>query len=225
MVDIRSTCKYRKDLTKGIIDNKLLERKDTYTLSALLPPITDYIYDPITDTWNRYTDKEKHVIKEHNLKTTDVWNNYGFSFGDKKEQDTQNGSFWINEIGETYFKVIPLEKDDTNCYVTKIYHGGLFERIFGNTFVTKHNEYVIDIPLYMRLRCVCKTFRDMIDKSPILLYNRGRIVREAVKNKDVTGISLKEPREIQLWITLYTKPYMCFTILKNLPILIFCVIH
>ena len=212
MTDIRSTREYKNKLAKGIVDQQLLSRKDTYALSALLPPITDYVYNPVTDKWDRYVEKdiEKTVIEEHNLKTTSQWNNYGFSFKNEREEETQNGLFWITESGDTYFKVEPLEKTDTTCYIQKIYHGGLFERIFGPMIADSDEEDVLDTILYMRLRCVCKTFRDIIDTSSNLLHHRRRIVKDIIAEDNLTGSKEYAPEEIQKWITIYESPEMCY---------------
>lgn len=216
MIDIRSTKEYRNKLAKGVVDQQLLSRKDTYTLSALLPPITDYIYNPVTDTWNRYVEKEEEtIIKEHNLQTTDRWNNYGFSFRDEQqeeEEDTQDGPFWITKTGHIYFKVEPLENGDTTCYIEKIYHGGLFERIFGSMMIIDCDEDdITDTIMYMRLRCVCKTFRDIIDKSSNLLHHRGKIVKNVVIGDNLTDSKeYYAPEEIQKWITIYETPEMCY---------------
>lgn len=210
MTDVRTTNKYKKNLSKGIVNASLRCKKDTYTLSALLPPITDYVYNPITDTWCRKGKQpSEHVmIEEHNLLVTDKWYNYGFSLKKQKPKKQRKNAFRVDSNGYKYLEIEPLEVTDTTCYIKKVYNNDILSTIFGSLFVSLDEQDIVDNVTYMRLRCVCKKFRDIIDNSPNLLEHRRCVVKEVVERDNDVELTEHIPEEIQRWITIYQTPDM-----------------
>src|SRR5574338_119146 len=170
VIDERNTQRYRNKLLYGVIKTQNA-KKVVYELEEYLPPITDFLYDPKTDTWVRTTelDSLNYVIPNTKIITNiDMWKNYNETPEDILLRDTVKrrrvDGFIIDE-DDDYSRILDVKplNGDTTEYISAVYNSDILGMILSYC-VTGKCEYI-------RLRCVSHRFKNIIDTSTQLIQN------------------------------------------------------
>lgn len=182
MIDT-TTKEYRINLARGHVEKSLIGKETTYKLPSILPSITDFTYNIETDSWVRTRDiKLEHgliLVKEHNIIVQEgKWSSYSNTEErGRKKVISDGGRYLLDEHNNRILDVETLKPGNTTCYIASVFLTGILDTILGDCISEVTNRYsFVDVHTYMKLRSVCKLFRNRLDTSFHLSPHRKRLI-------------------------------------------------
>lgn len=173
MSDYRNSQSHISALSRGFYSNK--KGKVVYELDEYLPPITDFVYCPGSDTWIRretmHDEETSHEVLTEIPGTqlainTKSWISYRKN--NHKTLTKNEDGFLIDEHNDRNLQVLPLISGDEREYISLIYNSDILALVLG---------YCCDDRVtYMRLRLVSKKIKTTIDSSETLVRYIHRFI-------------------------------------------------